>query len=417
MKSMGKKLVILTDKYPYGTGETFIENERPFWNVFNHVYLCPVIVSSMNSLRSGFRCKENETLITVTREQYKKSDAATTLVSNGWGRKIFAEIRSLSGSDKRTKKNAVTVASYAVRSHQRAKLIGDELKKYLDGNDDIAVYAYWFLEPALVGIEIAERYNAKLLFARAHRYDLYEERHVNTFLPFRKLLLETYDKVCPISTDGKNYILDHYGKQYNHKTCVKRLGTIRLYDPKGEAENKSDAITIVSCSAISEVKRVHLIVNALMREKREIHWVHFGDGELRRDIEQLIEMLPPNVKVALKGFVENKDVQKYYSENIIAAFINVSSSEGVPVSIMEAQSYGLPVIATDVGGTAELVHHKQNGVLLRTDFSSDELIDALNLVLDNYEQYRSEALRTWECMSNAETIYRDFFYKVIEEIS
>ncbi|MFR4320263.1 MAG: glycosyltransferase [Blautia massiliensis (ex Durand et al. 2017)] len=44
--------------------------------------------------------------------------------------------------------------------------------------------------------------------------------------------------------------------------------------------------------------------------------------------------------------------------------MNVSSSEGIPVSIMEATSFGIPGIATDAGGTKEIIRDKENGVLL-----------------------------------------------------
>ena len=45
----------------------------------------------------------------------------------------------------------------------------------------------------------------------------------------------------------------------------------------------------------------------------------------------------------------------YYKNNIIDIFINLSASEGIPVSIMDAISFGIPCIATNVGGTGEIV--------------------------------------------------------------
>ncbi|MGZ5247769.1 MAG: glycosyltransferase, partial [Flavitalea sp.] len=57
-------------------------------------------------------------------------------------------------------------------------------------------------------------------------------------------------------------------------------------------------------------------------------------------------------------------------------FLNVSESEGVPVSIMEAMSAGLPVIATNVGGTREIVDGS-NGVLVNKNISALELSDLL----------------------------------------
>lgn len=49
------------------------------------------------------------------------------------------------------------------------------------------------------------------------------------------------------------------------------------------------------------------------------------------------------------GYIANKDLLDWYKTNKPSIFINVSSSEGVPVSIMESMSCGIPTIATDVG--------------------------------------------------------------------
>ena len=48
-------------------------------------------------------------------------------------------------------------------------------------------------------------------------------------------------------------------------------------------------------------------------------------------------------------------------------YVNLSTSEGIPVSIMEAMSYGIPVVATDVGGTSEAVVTGRSGLLIGVD--------------------------------------------------
>jgi glycosyltransferase involved in cell wall biosynthesis len=72
------------------------------------------------------------------------------------------------------------------------------------------------------------------------------------------------------------------------------------------------------------------------------------------------------------GQVAHEDVLKWFEENSADVFVNVSSSEGLPVSIMEAFSYGIPAIATAVGGMPEIVT-EDCGVLLEPDFKPEEL--------------------------------------------
>ena len=64
--------------------------------------------------------------------------------------------------------------------------------------------------------------------------------------------------------------------------------------------------------------------------------------------------------------------------------INVSESEGLPVSMMEAQMAGLPVIGTDVGGVSEIVR-PDTGILLPKDFTQDQF-DAAVLALRDWKK-------------------------------
>jgi glycosyltransferase involved in cell wall biosynthesis len=64
-------------------------------------------------------------------------------------------------------------------------------------------------------------------------------------------------------------------------------------------------------------------------------------------------------------------------------FVNPSYSEGLPTSVMEAASVGLPVIATDVGGTREIVEHGTTGLLVEP-YQPEQIAAAiLSLVRDS----------------------------------
>ena len=62
---------------------------------------------------------------------------------------------------------------------------------------------------------------------------------------------------------------------------------------------------------------------------------------------------------------------------------------------MEAQSYGIPAIATDVGGTHEIVYDGVNGLLLKKDFSDEELLKAISIVFSNIESFQMESIEVW----------------------
>ena len=66
--------------------------------------------------------------------------------------------------------------------------------------------------------------------------------------------------------------------------------------------------------------------------------------------------------MSLKGNVDNAALLEDYITENYYLFVNVSSSEGIPVSIMEASSVGIPCLATDVGGTGEIISDGVNGL-------------------------------------------------------
>ncbi len=98
--------------------------------------------------------------------------------------------------------------------------------------------------------------------------------------------------------------------------------------------------------------------------------------------------------------------------------MNVSESEGVPVSIMEAQSFGIPVIATNVGGTPEIVN-EENGHLLTANPTANEIASSFYDVAFNKEKWKNKrklSHKNWEENFNAEKNYRAFADEILSLI-
>ena len=157
---------------------------------------------------------------------------------------------------------------------------------------------------------------------------------------------------------------------------------------------------MVSCSGVIKLKRIHLIAKILMCSENQIKWVHFGDGPLLREVKEICKNLPDNVTVELSGNVTNSEIKKYYATNFVDWFINVSQFEGIPVSMMEAISYGIPIIATDVGGVNEIVN-EATGILIPKDFEPSEV--ARMIEKESFDSTKRNDVQTfWEEHYNAE---------------
>jgi glycosyltransferase involved in cell wall biosynthesis len=114
--------------------------------------------------------------------------------------------------------------------------------------------------------------------------------------------------------------------------------------------------------------------NRMARKGIEFELVLAGDGELRAQLQSLIEQFGLSGRVRLTGWISSSQVR----EEILAArgLVLPSFAEGLPVVIMEAMALRRPVLTTYVGGIPELVLPGKNGWLFPAG-SVDELTAAL----------------------------------------
>jgi glycosyltransferase involved in cell wall biosynthesis len=181
---------------------------------------------------------------------------------------------------------------------------------------------------------------------------------------------------------GYNYLKNRYhiSNIYNSYLGIKDLKVINNI-------NNSDNLKIVSCSLMVEVKRIDMIMRYLSTFAKEmnikIEWHHIGDGLLKDNlIKQKEEVQNEFLNIVFVGYLENRDVYKYYMKNSFDYLITLSASEGLPVTLMEASSIKLPIIATDVGGINEIITDGLNGFLLSENPSYDEFRNKLIKVIE-----------------------------------
>ena len=277
----------------------------------------------------------------------------------------------------------------------------------LSENFDV-VYSFWFNQAAL-GVALHARYtNVEYLsFVRAHGGDLYEHRHSSSYIPFRGFELTHLDLVAPDSKAGTEYLQHRFPDKKDKFTEV-LMGVKKV----GFACNMTSGaeISLVSCSYLVDVKRVHLIAEAIsmlvaLNPNLRVRWNHFGGGEREAYVKGLAEsLLEGRANWHFHGNCSINYIYKWYSENEVDLFINVSSSEGTPVSIMEALSMSIPVIATSVGGNKEAVD-PSCGVLLNENPQIKEIADVIATVTQDkgrLRQLKKGAYKRWNSRYNLE---------------
>ncbi len=283
------------------------------------------------------------------------------------------------------------------------------IKKNNIHTEDTYVYSYWLSRTAYAASRIK---GAKIKVSRAHGFDIYKERNALNFLPFRKFIHDHLDEVCFISLQGKDY----YEKEVYSNDCDKnkvyRLGSYNK-TPIIKTLKEKQKVTIVSCSSIIQVKRIDLIIRLLSMFPCEFNWYHLGEGTLYTELEKKANQYLKSGSFHFVGNIDNAQILSFYEYIDADLFINLSDSEGIPVSIMEALSFGLPIIARNVGGMHEIVNDK-NGLLIPNIENQEEVIHKLTCFLEewkmNKSMYMEYAITTWEEKYNAEVNYKNFFH-------
>lgn len=111
------------------------------------------------------------------------------------------------------------------------------------------------------------------------------------------------------------------------------------------------------------------------------------------------------------GELPHHQVLAWLSSYPIDVFCNVSSSEGLPVSLMEAASCGLPLLATDVGGNCEIVDDSV-GRLIPGGSGASVIADALTDIAKESKlvhlQWRRLSRERWAALFDAEKNYARF---------
>lgn len=405
------KLILLTSRYPYKPGEEFIEAELEYVSKqFDEIHIIPVnFIPDVKTKRAV----PSNVKIHLFDELTKKKNSRTYLNN------LIAGLGSLTRL-KWLIKELIYSLKFGARGAIKAVqwfILGCVTEKYLTKvynevtateNTNIVVYSYW-LTPAAIATSILKERKPKIsAVARAHGGDLYEYRHNLKYLPFKGKVLNALDRVFTISNDGKRYLSSQFPEQ-RHKIKTSRLGTKAVL--KKNPPINDGTFRIISCSYLKDVKRVHIIIEALSKMTIPVEWTHIGDGPLRGELERGIEQLPLNIKVHLLGNLTNEKVILTYKDNDFDVFVNVSESEGIPVTFMEAFSCGIPIIATNVGGVPEIVN-EQNGILLPKDLVAEDLkkafISFIHLSDEEKLNMRESAFIKWQMEYSAETNYTLF---------
>jgi len=400
-----EQLVLFTNNFPFDSGEEFLETELLYLsNEFDHIILVPYFKKKDFVRNIPNNCE----VVSIEHKQSFYKKALFILIN------IRIVIHWILGEIFLTKKVCIKNSLFDLKVLlHRIDLLNKIEKRIINKkNENFIFYSYWFNTWGSIIAMLNYKYKKNKSLIRIHLYDFDIKANDKKYFPFRNIEISKINHIAAISNNALEYMKNKY-KIHDSIISVNRLGVLQ----NNILNIQKQDFVLVSVSSVISVKRVDLIIKILENIDLKIKWIHFGDGELMADVKDKARLLPSNIEYEFKGYVSNSELLEFYKKSFIDLFINVSELEGIPVTIMEAISFGIPVVGCNVGGIPEIVN-KTTGILLKEDFDIKEtarlITEYLLIPIDKKLVLRKNIKTFFNKEYNAEKNYPLFIQKLKE---
>lgn len=278
-----------------------------------------------------------------------------------------------------------------------------------------------FDEYSLALAMLSSHYRVKGVFSRYQTLQEVIHKRQHHLHLFRTYGFKNLDATFFPSEFSLLFAAEHYGFFDSSKMMVMRPGTepVEVVHILPRRKNK---IKLVSISFIEKYKRVDNIIDALeIIDGFDIDWHHIGDGNHVGSLNQKAFnrlFSKKNVTFRFTGNSTGEALRKILSSEKPDVFISLSEAEDVPISILEAMSFAIPAISTNVGGISEIIKDGENGFLLPANPANKEISDVLKRIVDlpeeEWSRIRQNSLEAWQRLANASIQYQDLCYLLLQ---
>lgn len=379
------KLLLLTQTFPFGPGEGFLAAELDRLASTFAVTLVPAYRPSGPSRRVPGAVEVDTTLATGSIGSPGNALRVRRAIAIAVRDEFSQRRRELA----RSPRKLAFLSYYMLRGARAADWIRRGVTK-ASGTETL-VYCYWSNAEAF-GAALAFEQDSIPFVCRAHGGDLYERADVFGYLPFRSFIVDRARAVLTVSDHGRDHL------RQRHPRSAAKIVTARLpieIPSRAVEVPSSDPIVVASCSSTASIKRLPLIASAVatlaaQRPTTRFKWSHIGV-----DTASLLRMLaagapPTNLEIEGSGWISPSEVREVLVHEKPSVFVNLSSTEGLPVTIIEAMGLGIPVVATRAGGTGEFVDESV-GAILPVEVSPEAAAKAIGQAIDRGETLRFAA--------------------------
>lgn len=387
-------LRLFTANYPYGYSESFLNNEVPFLKKeFDHLSIIALqkkegVQRSFANDIEVFVFDKNEEMSKISYRDYLFLFRIMTLEFLHCNRRLFfaQKFRTHFAMARKSMILANWIHSLGLRKED-------------------AYYSGWMNEWALALAILKKKKLINEFVFRINGYDIWNERYESGYLPFRYFNYSQTKKVIALSKSSQDYV-----KKLNifpDKITYSYFGT-----PDFGINHKKETQTFIifSCSSAIPLKRLDKIAEVVIKLPFKTKWIHHGEGPTIRGVIDFMSKAPDQIEFTTSSkkedYYEVLEMEKALTPDL---FINLSSTEGLPVTLMEAISFGIPLLVNDVGSCNEFITEK-TGVSVSVNATIDEIVNEIVNMKNNRKSIvdRDSIRAFWEEKFSADKNYSIF---------
>ncbi len=254
------------------------------------------------------------------------------------------------------------------------------------------IHAHWVIPTGLIGVVVGKYLSRKPVVITAHRADI-------TVFPQKsklarlaaKFVLRKADYIVAVSEVLKEKIRREYGIGEEKMTVINMGVNKHLFKQREKKAvrqklglPKTSKIVLFAGGLIRVKGLAYLMHSAvqIIKAKHDTLFILVGTGSLEEQLKDTVLKLGISAQVRFVGERPHAEVPLWI--NSADVVVLPSFDEGLPMLIMEALASGVPVVATCVGGTPEVIKDSRNGFLVEPRNVDDLAKKITSLITDDH---------------------------------
>lgn len=231
-----------------------------------------------------------------------------------------------------------------------------------------------------------------------HGWTGHSARERYCYYPTDKRVLARFPRLIAVSTDIARELVTHGAPPARVTTVLNAIDhrhfkrdAAKVADARAALKLDPDTVVIGAVGRLEPQKRFDLLLQAFKQvnaHRPQTRLVIAGDGSLMQELTAQRDALGLRDLCTLTGHI-NDVIPLHHAFDL---FVQSSDYEGTPNAVLEAMAMETPIVATEAGGTAELVYDQEHGRIIPIG-RVDKLIDGMQRALSDPESTRTMADR------------------------